>query len=275
VSQPTQVEYWNGTVGASWVEAQESMDHTLAPLGSAAMDRLDLRPGLRVLDVGCGCGATTLELADRVAPGGHVVGVDVSEPMLTRARERVGDRSIVFVQADAARIEPGPVDRVFSRFGVMFFDDPVAAFAHLRGTLAPGGRMAFVCWRSGAENEWARVPMEALNDVLGPLPPSDPTAAGPFAFADRDRVMGILGGAGFRDIEIAPYDRALHWTSSADEDELREKVLRIGPAARRLGTVEPAMRDRAVNAVVEAIRRQMGPDGWSPVGATWLVTAAP
>jgi SAM-dependent methyltransferase len=237
------------------------------------MDALELQPGHSVLDVGCGCGATALALAERVGPEGRVVGVDVSQQMLARARQRIAGQRIELLLGDAAQLPLPEVDRLFSRFGVMVFDEPTAAFAHLRSALCRGGRISFVCWRSPADNEWVRVPMEAVSRMLGPPEPADPTAPGPFAFADRDRVARILAEAGFRDVAIETLDRPVQWTTTGEEAELRHKIVRIGPAARRLLDVEPELRERAVDAIVQALRPRIGPDGWRASAAAWRVTA--
>ncbi|MFM8411336.1 MAG: class I SAM-dependent methyltransferase, partial [Alphaproteobacteria bacterium] len=148
-----QIDYWNDMAGPKWVALQESLDRQIGPLGAAAMAAADLQPGERVLDVGCGCGATSIELARRVAPGGAVLGVDVSTVMLEAARAaagRAGAEGLEFANADAqtAPLTPAGFDVVFSRFGVMFFADPTAAFANLRRALRPGGRLAVVCWHA-------------------------------------------------------------------------------------------------------------------------------
>ena len=276
-SNQEQIDFWSGVAGQRWVAAQEEMDRTIRPLGDAAMAALDLAPGLRVLDVGCGCGDTTLAIAERVGPSGRVLGVDISEPMLARARERAATvPTVEFQFADAANTSLGTVDRIYSRFGVMFFDDPVAAFRNLRSPLAPGGRLAFVCWRPLAANPWARLPLEAVNAVLGPPPvPATAYAPGPFAFADASRVRSILGDAGFQDVAIEPFDAETQWTSSTSDEALRETFVRIGPAARRLVDAPEDLRERAIDAILDAVRPLLRPEGLVLPAAVWVVTARP
>lgn len=269
-----QAEFWNGKAGQMWVAEQESMDETLRPLGEAAMDVLGLLPGARVLDVGCGCGDSTLALADRVGPSGAVTGVDLSAPMLERARVRAhGRANITFAQGDASALELPRVDRLFSRFGVMFFADPAGAFTHLRGALAPGGRLAFVCWRDPEDNEWMKVPTDAAAEVVGAPDFVDPDAPGPFAFAAAHKVASVLWSAGFSSVSVEPEDYELQWTTSPDEAVIREKFLAVGPAARMLLEASPEQRARASDRVFEAVRPYVRPDGlWMPA-AVWIVTA--
>src|SRR6185437_8318171 len=176
---------WNGHSGERWVAHQVRLDARLAVFGQAAIEAAAPAADERVLDVGCGAGASSLALAARVGAGGQVLGVDISEPLIARARALAPrDAPVLFRVADAssAELPEGAFDILFSRFGVMFFDDPTLAFAHMRRALKPGGRLAFVCWRSAAENDWMRLPMGAIKDIIPPTAPRDPEAPGPFSF---------------------------------------------------------------------------------------------
>jgi SAM-dependent methyltransferase len=269
-----QVAFWNGTAGERWVDAQDAMDHTLGPLGRFAMDAAEIAPGMRILDVGCGCGDTTLELMRRVGPTGAVTGVDVSAPMVARAKQRAEAEGLPLqlAVADAATAELPLVDRIYSRFGVMFFDDPAGAFAHLRETAAPDGRLAFVAWRTLAENPWAKVPAEAAASVLGPPPPADPEAPGPFAFAREARIRQILGDAGWRDVTVTPRDHAATWIGVHGDDDLREGFLKIGPAARRLADAPPELLEPAREAILARLRPLVRDGSLSLPAAVWVVT---
>ncbi|MFB2607503.1 class I SAM-dependent methyltransferase, partial [Rhizobium phaseoli] len=234
-----QVADWNGQSGERWVAYQARLDAMMAVFGQAAIEAAAPAIGERVLDVGCGAGASSLDLAVRVGAGGQVLGVDISEPLIGRARERAPqDTPVLFQVADAssAELPEGAFDILFSRFGVMFFDDPTGAFAHMRRTLKPGGRVAFVCWRGMAENDWVRLPMGAIKGILPPTAPPDPEASGPFSFGDRGRVARILTAAGFTDIAIAPFDASIAFgeggTRDAAIDDAVEMTLKVGPLSR-------------------------------------------
>jgi SAM-dependent methyltransferase len=266
-----QIDYWNGPAADTWVAQQERLDRQLDPLGRAALRPLAPRPGEHVLDVGCGSGQTTLQLAAAVGPGGRVVGLDVSSQMLAAARRRNASAHVAFGRADAqTHAFDQPFDAIYSRFGVMFFADPVAAFANLRRALKPGGRMAFVCWRDEVANPIMTVPIAAAAKHLPPLPPpQDPDAPGPFALADSARLGRILEAAGFGAVAITPHDEAIGGNDRAGTLEL---ALHIGPLGRYLRE-----HPERLAAVVGAVRTALEPfivDGIARIpSATWIVTA--
>ncbi|HEY2068602.1 MAG TPA: methyltransferase domain-containing protein [Rhizomicrobium sp.] len=267
-----QIEYWNGDVGARWARLQETMDASLAAISGRLFAFAAVKPGEVVLDVGCGCGTTSLELA---RAGAKVDGADISVPMLTvaRARAKAAALDIDFVEADASSFDfPPDYDLIFSRFGVMFFDAPQMAFANLRKALAPGGRIAFVCWRSAKENDWARVPMEAAKDLVPPQPPADPHAPGPFAFADNVRLAVILTEAGFDTVSIEKLDSTMYM--GADLDAAAEQALSIGPLARAATGLDETARDGIRKVVRDALAPYETPDGITPAAACWLVSAS-
>lgn len=275
-SNQAQIDYWNADVGRRWTDSQERLDALIGPMGHAALRAASAVPGERVIDIGCGCGDTALALASAVGPSGSVLGVDVSAPMLARARERVaaaGLANVSFVQADAAAGGlPGDRDLLFSRFGVMFFADPQAAFLALRRALRSGGRIAFVCWRAFAENPWAFVPAMAGIQALGVTPPqTDPHAPGPFAFADADRVRAILAAAGFAQIGVEAFEAPMRMGDSLEA--AANLSLEIGPLARLIADAG-ADRSRVAGAVAAALSAHRGADGSVALpGRVWIVTA--
>lgn len=257
-----QERYWNERA-STWIDAQAVFDGLSAPLGRMAMDRLGLGAGRRVLDVGCGTGATTLELADRVAPGGYVTGVDISTPLLDHARAAAAGRDdVAFVRADAQTddLGDGVFDAAYSRFGVMFFADPVGAFANIRRALLPGAPLSFVCWQTVFANEWLIVPTMAAIGALGRAPElPDPTAPGPFALADPERVRGILGDAGFCDIDVVEHADQVEFAES-QVAELARASTGLGAVAELLENDDDATRAE-VAAAIETTLRERVADG--------------
>jgi SAM-dependent methyltransferase len=274
-----QITYWNEQAARNWITREALLDEQIAPLGLAAMERAGVAAGERVLDVGCGCGQTTLELAARVGPRGSVTGIDISTPMLERARERARERGLAgirFVNADAqsTRLDSEAFDLVFSRFGVMFFADPKAAFANLRASLAPGGRVAFVCWQELARNAWMSVPMRAAAQQVALPPPPAPGTPGPTSFADPDRVRGILEGAGYGEVAIEPLEGTLVvGGSGATLEQAVEFTLQMGPMARALRETPADAIARVAVAVREAIAPYATPRGVTLGFSAWIVSA--
>jgi SAM-dependent methyltransferase len=274
-----QKKHWNEQAGPIWVEYQERLDQQIGPHGERALARLAPAPRERVLDLGCGCGDSSLALARRVAPGGRVLGLDLSEPMLARARERAaaaGLANLDFRVADvqSAPLEAGAFDAAFSRFGVMFFADPVAAFRNVRGALRPGGRLGFACWRPVKENPWVLVPMAAAASLVALPPPPPAGAPGPFAFGDATRVRGILEGAGFEAIAIEPADVSMT-PGGGDLDEAADTILLVGPLASALreANAGDALRDQVRGAVRKAFEPYLRAGRVELGSAIWLVQA--
>ena len=263
-----QRDYWNGKSGERWASEQARTDRNLAQIGLVIIDRAEPRPTDRVLDVGCGCGTTTFQLRAQ-AQAAH--GIDISAPMIAVAREKAVGSDVTFELADAATHAFTPTyDLVFSRFGVMFFADPVAAFANLRRALAPGGRLAFVCWRALADNPWAAAPLAACKDLLPPMTPPDPTAPGPFAFADRDRVVGLLERAGWR----PTIERVDTTMDLGTVEDAVVSALSIGPLARAAAELPEATRAQIVARMPAVYARYKSERGVVFPAAVWIVTAA-
>lgn len=272
-----QVRYWNETAPPRWLRQQAVLDTMLGPLGRRAIAMAAPAGGEQIIDVGCGCGDTTIELAQAVGAGGRVTGVDVSRAMLARARERAataGLAQVELVEADAqTRTFAATHDLVFSRFGVMFFGDPIAAFSNLRRALRSGGRLVFVCWQALRENPWMEVPLAAAASVIPLSAPPPPGAPGPLAFADADRVRGILERGGFTAVTIAPWSTTVVVSGGAGLAGAVDLLLDAGPLASALREADPAARPTVELAVRRALAPYEGADGVRLGAGVWLVTA--
>jgi SAM-dependent methyltransferase len=273
-----QIAYWNDRAGVTWTAMQDRLDAMFTPLTALALETASPTSGERIVDVGCGCGATVLELARRVGPNGGVLGVDVSEPMAARARERIaaaglGNAQVLVSDASTHVFDPEHADLLFSRFGVMFFADPSAAFANLRRALRPGGRLLFACWRPMAENPWFLVPAQAAAHLLPPAPTVDPDAPGPFAFANPDRVRTILTTAGWADVQLTRQDVPMRLAGPGQIAEAADIATRVGSLARALAEASPELKARVVQAIAGVLPEYDGPGGICLSGSIWLVSA--
>jgi SAM-dependent methyltransferase len=268
-----QIAYWNGPTGEKWAKYQSEMDRNLTDATIGLLKLAAPQPGERVLDIGCGAGETSWRIAETVGPGGAVLGVDISQPLLAQARGRAHAKNVRFEEADASTYSFKPdYDLIFSRFGVMFFGDPVAAFANIRKAAANEARLAFVCWRPVAENEWTVLPMAAAKPLLPEQPPADPLAPGPFAFADPERVKTILTQAGFCDVKIEKLDGVMDLGSSAEHAGFQ--MTNLGPVSRALRDVDDATRAKVLAAVTDAFAKFQKPGQTIAPGiACWLVSA--
>lgn len=269
-----QIALWNEASGRSWVELQGVLDRLLAPFGTLVVNEAFPGKGGRVLDVGCGAGATTLTMAKRLGPTGRCVGVDISGPLLTAATasataELIG--TATFIQADAQTyaFEPDSFDAVISRFGVMFFDDSEAAFTNIRRAVTNTGKLAFVAWRSPAENPFMTTARRAAEPLLPNLPTPDPTAPGQFAFADGERVRRILERSGWNDIAVSPVDVE----GVIAERDLLAYVTKLGPVGVALREADDATRARVTQVVHEAFGSYIQNGMARFTMACWLVKA--
>jgi len=278
IANTAQAEHWNsGEDAAYWTGNQERFDRMLEPFTDLILSAAAPRQGGHVLDVGCGCGATTLAAARLVMPG-EAVGIDLSAPMLTLARagaDAAGLANAVFVQGDAQvhRLGPARFDAVISRFGVMFFDDPAAAFTNIRSATRPGGRLVFICWQPLAANEWLLVPRAALAEHVPAPAPEPGDGPGMFAFADPDRLRRILFEAGWRDIAITPeHTPILVGGGRSVEDAVG--FLRTGSMARTmLAGADADTADSAVASLRSALAEHANAEGVHLGAAVWLVQA--
>ncbi|MBT2321827.1 class I SAM-dependent methyltransferase [Variovorax paradoxus] len=250
-----QAALWNGRAGRAWVEAQQLLDRVLEPFQEPLVEAVRAGPAHRVLDVGCGTGSTTLAMARLLGAHERCIGVDISDPMIAAARTRAEreDARAGFICADAQihDFEPAGFDLIVSRFGVMFFDNPVLAFANLRRAARDDARLRFIVWRSAAENPFMTTAERAAAPLLQNIPARRPGAPGQFSLADRHRVCAILEESGWADVDIQPLDVVC----TLPEKELVGYFTRFGP----LGLVLQDTDERTRTEVVDTVRRAFDP----------------
>jgi ubiquinone/menaquinone biosynthesis C-methylase UbiE len=276
VTPPTsdeQTTLWNGAAGRAWVEAQELLDQVFKPFEALLVEAASIDARGPVLDVGCGTGSTTLAVARLLGAKAGSIGIDISETMLAAARARAERESTPasFIRADAASyaFEPASFALIISRFGVMFFDDPVRAFANLRRAARDDAELRFVAWRSAAENPFMTTAERAAAPLLRNLPARRPDAPGQFAFADERRVSRILEESGWADIDIRPIDAEC----SLPEKELVPYLTKLGPVGLLLQQAD----ERTRAEIIERVRPAFAPYVHGPevrfTAACWIVTA--
>jgi SAM-dependent methyltransferase len=268
-----QAQLWNGNSGAAWVALQDMLDAMFKPFEDMLVDSVAPGEGQRILDVGCGTGATTLALAARGGESGSCTGIDISEPMIATARSRADARRLPaqFIVADAQThpFEDNSFDVVVSRFGVMFFDDPASAFANLRRATHSGGRLIFLCWRHPDDNPFMSTAERVAGALLPGLVPRAVGRPGPLAFADPQVIRSRLGAAGWKAIDV----KALDGTCTLPVDDLVPYLTQIGPIARALPPADAQTRDAVIDALREAYKPFIDGDVVRYTAACWAVEA--
>jgi len=273
-----QKDFWSGKGGDIWVERQNAMDTMLSPLGEAALNKLNFNEEENVLDIGCGCGHTTLNIAKRIGPSGNVTGLDISEPMLKRAKESAVEMSITNTSFKCVDVQTEDLgDQIysaaFSRFGVMFFEDSIAAFKNINKSLISGGYLSFVCWQSPAVNPWQSLFIQEVKKFLD-LPSPPPRSPGPFAFMESEYVSSILEESKFQDITIEGHEAEVNMFSGRSLSDSVKDYISINPVVTQM------LKESSENQIAEIVNS--GKEAFSPYysekglifpSATWLVTA--
>lgn len=271
-----QKEFWSGSGGDVWVDKQSEMDIMLNPLGTRAINKLDLSGVTKIIDIGCGCGATTLEIAQQLESG-EIIGVDISEPMLDRATQNASDQSLSNASFQVLDVQvddmPSDYEIAFSRFGVMFFEDPYQAFSNINNSLKENGQLCFVCWQNSSLNPWQSLSLQVIKEFLD-LPSPPPKSPGPFAFEDKNYIKDILDRSNFKDIEIHDNQEDIVMFSGKSIEEACEDYLTINPVVTEmLKNSKEELKDEILQALILKFSEFHNGDGLLFPSATWIVTA--
>ena len=272
-----QKQFWSGAGGDVWVNKQKEMDIMLNPLGTKAIDKLDLNQETKILDIGCGCGATTLEIAKKIKDG-TITGVDISEPMLKKASQNaaaleLSNTSFQVLDVQVDKMPSNDFDIAFSRFGVMFFEDPFEAFSNISKSLKENGQLSFVCWQNPSLNPWQSLSIQVIKQFLD-LPAPPPKSPGPFAFEDKTYIQEILEQSNFNDIVIDDNQEDIVMFSGKSIQEACEDYLTINPVVTEmLKNSEEKLKEEILAALIDKFSDFHNGDGLLFPSATWIVTA--
>ena len=276
IANQEQREFWSDIKGDLWVTLQPRIDTMLATFGDKALDTLNPQSGERILEIGCGTGTTTLALGEQVGASGEILAADLSRPMLNKAIERANvsaEHPITFVEADA-QVHSFPTatfDAVYSRFGVMFFDDPIAAFRNIRKAVRPGGRMAYVCWADRKANPWIRIPAGAAKAFLDlPAPPPD-DAPGQFSMENEHRVQQILHDAGWSDIGLERF--TVDGSIGSNAADAASFITKMGPMSEPFALADSDTQNKTLQVIEEALTPYSNDSGVTLEFSTWIVSA--
>ena len=273
-----QREFWSGKGGDVWVERQSAMDTMLSPLGEAALNKLNFNENENVLDIGCGCGHTTLNIAKRIGPTGKVTGLDISEPMLKKAKESAEEMSLTNASFNCVDVQTDEIGEqlfsvAFSRFGVMFFEDSVVAFRNINKSLISGGSLSFVCWQSPAKNPWQSLFVQEVKKFID-LPSPPPRSPGPFAFMESEYVSSILKESEFQDIIIDGHEAEVNMFSGRSLSDSVKDYISINPVVSEMLKGSPEnQKTEIIKSAIEAFSPYYSEKGLVFPSATWLVTA--
>jgi len=272
-----QRQFWSGAGGDVWVNKQREMDIMLNPLGDRVIERLDLKSDSKIIDIGCGCGATTLEIAKKIIQG-EILGVDISEPMLDKATETAKEMSLSNIAFEVKDVQMDVMpqnyfDIAFSRFGVMFFEDPFEAFKNIHSSLKEDGLLSFVCWQNASLNPWQSLSIQVIKEFLD-LPAPAPKSPGPFAFEDKTYLEDILRESGFKGLEILDNREDIIMFSGKSIREACEDYLTINPVVTEmLKNSKPELTEEILEALVIKFSNFHQNDGLLFPSATWIVSA--
>lgn len=273
-----EIEFWNSASTRSWSEHVDLIDRFMQPVTAVLFEHAAPKPGETVIDIGCGSGTTVMDMARRVGPSGRVEGFDVAKLSVERANERIAqsgltNATVTLADLSTAALASRRYDLAISRFGVMFFTDPAATFAHLHAAMKTGGRLTFAVFRTARENTWASGPVGAVRHMLELPPPPGPEDPGQFSWADPQRVERILRDGGFQNISLTPIDPQMRYAGPGGAEEAADFCFLVGPILRAVAKLTPDQRQEVRGKLVDYFKSVEGPDGIVLPGANWIVKA--
>jgi ubiquinone/menaquinone biosynthesis C-methylase UbiE len=273
-----QRDFWSGKGGYVWVEKQNAMDVMLEPLGNAALAKLPKNLGRHVIDIGCGCGSTTLSIAEQLNESAKITGVDISEPMLDQAKKVASEKNLSNVDFQVMDIQTeldieGKYSAAFSRFGVMFFENPVIAFKNINRSLKEEANFSFVCWQSPKLNPWQSLSIQVIKQFVD-LPSPPERSPGPFAFADADYLKSIMTDSGFKNINLESHEQQVTMFTGKSLEQASNDYLSINPVVTEMLKEAPeSIKENISSSLQNLFKEYSNGNGLHFPSATWLVTA--
>ena len=273
-----QRDFWSGKGGDIWVEKQNAMDVMLEPLGNAALAKLPKNLGRHVIDIGCGCGSTTLSIAEQLNESAKITGVDISEPMLDQAKKVASEKNLSNVDFQVMDIQTeldieGKYSAAFSRFGVMFFENPVIAFKNINRSLKEEANFSFVCWQSPKLNPWQSLSIQVIKEFID-LPSPPERSPGPFAFAEADYLKSIMTDSGFKNINLESHEQQVTMFTGKSLEQASNDYLSINPVVTEMLKEAPeSIKENISSSLQNLFKEYSNGNGLHFPSATWLVTA--
>ncbi len=274
MANENQKTFWGGQGGTNWVKKKSTLDDMLGPFGDLAIKKLAVEKDSNVIDIGCGSGATTFQIAEKLSQNGSITGIDISDPLINHAKSINKLKNVKFIEDDiqTSTLEPNIFTHAFSRFGVMFFEDPVTAFKNINTSLKPDGKITFICWQSAHLNLWQTLIMKEIKQIID-LPTPNPRDPGPFAFGEKEYVQSILDNAGFTNTNIESYEQAVTIFKGYTVNQAVSEMLMLNPSLSFLKDYPKNQQDDIQIKLETAYSAYQNDQGFEFPSSAWLVTS--